>query len=351
MQPYRLTPPATSAVPLLFDSPHSGRHYPADMQAALSEAELREGEDVLVDELFAAAPKAGATLIAADFPRVYIDANRSMLDIDQALLEAPWPGPVQATRKTELGIGLVWRLTQSGKRIYNRKLSHAELMHRIKTYHQPYQKAVKAAIDHNAQHFGASWHVNCHSMASIGGANSDDVGQTRADFVLGDRDSTTCDREFTMLIYGYLRGLGYSVKINDPYKGVELVHAFSDPAEHRHSLQLEINQRLYLNEATREPNNHFLSLQADLTKLIATLADYTASAADHVVHTCTHHDHGHHDGHDCGHDHGHSHDHGHDHHHASPATAVVHFHKTDKAGHHHESDHKHSHDHPHDHKH
>ena len=43
--------------------------------------------------------------------------------------------------------------------------------------------------------------------------------------------------------------MGYRVKVNDPYKGVELVRAYSDPKAGRHSLQIEINKRLYMDEA------------------------------------------------------------------------------------------------------
>jgi N-formylglutamate deformylase len=341
--PYILHAPISQAAPLVFDSPHSGTQYPDDFKPALPINLLRDGEDCFVDQLFAAAPAAGATLLTAQFPRIYIDPNRSMLDIDQALLEQEWPGPVQASRKTELGIGLIWRLSQHGQSIYNRKLSHAEVMHRLQSYHQPYQKALKGLIDKNVQQFGSSWHINCHSMAAFGSATSDDVGVARADFVLGDRDHTTCDRDFTYLIYGFLRGQGYTVKVNEPYKGVELVRAFSDPAEHRHSIQVEVNQRLYLNEHTRERNEHFLSLQADLTKLISMLAQYTAEQAHHVEHHC---DHAHHHHHSPDHDHHHEDSHGH---------SKAHNHRHDDHAHHedkaHSHDHVHDHDHKHEHKH
>ena len=76
-------------------------------------------------------------------------------------------------------------------------------------------------------------------------------GSPRADFVLGDRDGTTCDPAFTEFVRTTLAAGGYNVSVNDPYKGVELVKAYSKPARGRHSLQLEINKRLYMNERTR----------------------------------------------------------------------------------------------------
>jgi N-formylglutamate deformylase len=69
-----------------------------------------------------------------------------------------------------------------------------------------------------------------------------------------------------------LAGMGYEVKVNDPYKGVELVRAYSNPRGKRHSLQIELNKRLYLNEATLEKTPGFRKLQSNLGKLLEALA-------------------------------------------------------------------------------
>jgi N-formylglutamate amidohydrolase len=103
---------------------------------------------------------------------------------------------------------------------------------------------------------------------------SDDPGRQRAEFVLGDRDASTCEPEFTAFVAATLSGMGYEVAINDPYKGVELVRKHGRPAERRHSLQIEVNRRLYMNEATLEKTSGFAALQADLARLIEALAEY-----------------------------------------------------------------------------
>lgn len=294
--------PEGIVAPLVLDSPHSGTTYPEDFGTAVPREALRNAEDSYVDELYASAPRHGALLIAARFPRSYIDPNRSVLDIDTALLDAPWPGPALASRKTQLGVGLIWRVLDTGAPIYARKLSVEEVMRRIVAYHQPYQKAVKDALDATHAHFGAVWHINCHSMPAFSSAISEEgPGKPRADFVLGDRDGTTCAPEFTALVAGNLRARGYDVKVNDPYKGVELVRAFSDPKAGRHSLQIEVNRRLYMDERTREKTPGFARVQADLDALVASVAAYAIERGSHAC--------------EAGHDHGHDHHHGHDHDH------------------------------------
>jgi len=310
---FDIRPPATGThVPLVVDSPHSGTTYPADFDAAVPVTRLREGEDTFVDELYADAPAAGATLIAARFPRVYVDPNRSLLDIDASLLSSPWPGPAIPSRKTELGIGLIWRLLDTGEAIYARKLTVDEVKHRIVEYHQPYQRAVKKALDEAHGHFGAVWHLNVHSMPAVSSRISEEgPGKSRPDFVLGDRDGTTCEAAFTQFVARTLEEMGYVVKLNDPYKGVELVRAFSDPAAGRHSLQVEVNRRLYMDERTREKGPGFEKLRANLARLLQAVAQYAAGHVPHDHHHHHHHDHDHH--HHDHHDHGHGHHHDHEH--------------------------------------
>jgi N-formylglutamate amidohydrolase len=196
--------------------------------------------------------------------------------------------------------------------IYDRKLSIDEVKRRITHYHQPYQKAVKDALDETYAHFGAVWHMNCHSMPALSSAISEEgPGIPRPDFVLGDRDGTTCDSEFTALVAGTLTDMGYDVKVNDPYKGVELVRAFSDPSIGRHSLQIEVNRRLYMDERTRQKTPGFSRLARDIERMVMTVCDY---ATERCSHHCTddHQHHGRSDHHDHS-THGHCHIHGHHH--------------------------------------
>src|ERR1700682_606081 len=103
---------------------------------------------------------------------------------------------------------------------------------------------------------------------------SEDPGRSRADFVLGDRDGSTCAPEFTAFVAGTLRGLGYDVAINDPYQGVELGGMRGRPAEKRHSLQIEINRRLYMDESTLARHSGFDTLRSNLQRLLEALRQF-----------------------------------------------------------------------------
>ena len=271
--------PTGPAVPLVLDSPHSGEDYPPDFDHAAPRAIVRQAEDTHVAKLWRGALAHGATLIEANFPRAWIDPNRSLEDIDPALF-APGvrlPGPVALTRKTELGIGLVWRLAHGGAPMYARPLTVDEVERRIAACWRPYHDAVARALDERHRAFGAVWHVNCHSMPAIGDAISDDPGRERADVVLGDRDGTTCEAAFTRLCADAFASMGYSVAINDPYKGVELVRRHGRPAEGRHSLQIELKRTLYMDEATFAPNTGYARVERDLADVAGAIARYAST--------------------------------------------------------------------------
>ena len=266
--------PHDDAIPLVLDSPHSGTDYPPDFEHAAPRALVRQAEDTFVAELYESAPRYGATLIEALFPRAYIDPNRHIGDIDTELLADAWSGPIMPSRKTELGMGLVWRLARADVPMYDRKLSAAEISNRITRCYEPYHAAVAAALDRRHAEFGAVWHINCHSMPAIGDSMSDDPGRLRADFVLGDRDGSTCEPEFTAFAKETLSDLGYRVAVNDPYKGVELVRMHGRPQERRHSLQIEINRMLYMDEAILEKHAGFATLQQMLVRFLESLQSF-----------------------------------------------------------------------------
>src|SRR6516165_7116111 len=97
--------PEGAEAPLVFDSPHSGSHYPDDFRFVCPLDVLRTAEDTFVDELYAAAPRFGGTLIGALFPRSYLDANRAVHDLDTELIDGIWPSDLKPSHRTRCGLG------------------------------------------------------------------------------------------------------------------------------------------------------------------------------------------------------------------------------------------------------
>ena len=89
-----------------------------------------------------------------------------------------------------------------------------------------------------------------------------------ADFVLGDRDGSTCEPAFIALIETALRARLYRCAQRS-LQGRAADRADRQPALNRHSLQVEIRRPLYMDEASRERNEGFEALRADLTDAVA----------------------------------------------------------------------------------
>jgi N-formylglutamate amidohydrolase len=279
----RFRGPDRPRVPLVFDSPHSGTIYPDDFRHVAPLQALRRAEDTHVDELYGAAPDQGCVLLAALFPRSYVDPNRNTLDQDPDLLDGPWPEPLSPSSRSLSGRGLIWSGYPPGLPLYDRKLPVEEVRQRIERYHAPYHASLQQELDGAYGAFGSVWHVNCHSMPSVSTKMSPEgPGVVRPDITLGDRDGTTCAPAFTAFVRDYFAGRGYSVTINDPYKGAYLLSACSNPDGARHSLMIELNRRLYMDEETLEKNAGFARLQEELTGLITALAGFARGQLDEV---------------------------------------------------------------------
>ncbi len=266
--------PETSPAPVVFDSPHSGYAYPDDFDHAVPRDMLRRAEDAFVDDLYEAAPEAGAGFLKALFPRAYIDPNRHEDEIDIDMLAEPWPRAVRASERAEMGLGLVRRLIKGRVEIYGRSLSVAEIMARIEGYHRPYYVELESMLDARVGRFGAVWHINCHSMRTTGRHQGKSV--PRDDFVLGDREGASCDPAFTEFVAARLRDMGYSVQLNHPFKGAELVERFGRPLLGRHSLQIEVNRGLYMDEDRIEKHAGFAELKGNIDRLIADICAFAA---------------------------------------------------------------------------
>src|SRR5690606_24608982 len=206
-----------------------------------------------------------------------IDPNREEDDIDPNILAEPWATELHPTEKSRLGHGLIWSMARK-QALYDRKLWVAEVENRIATYHQPYHRALQRHIEAAHERFGVVWHLNLHSMPSDSYEVLEiDTDKPLADFVLGDRDGTTCDPTFIGIIEDFLLSRNYTVARNDPFKGVALIAKIGLPEQNRHSLQSEVTRQLYMDEENYVKSDKFTSLQRDPTDLCGKSAEFVQS--------------------------------------------------------------------------
>jgi N-formylglutamate amidohydrolase len=280
LAPLDLRRPASRVLPLVIASPHSGSDYPAEFVAAsrLDPIALRRSEDAFVDEIFAAAPTLGAPMLAARFPRAYLDVNREAWELDPAMFADALPDYVNArSPRVRMGLGTIARVVASGEEIYVGKLSFAEAKGRIDSLYRPYHAALGRLIEETAAEFGSCLIVDCHSMPS--GA-SGGAGRESADIVLGDCHGAACAPQIVEAARHYLARRGFAVALNAPYAGGFTTGHYGRPRQKCHALQIEINRAIYMDEHSYCRRPGFADLSEEMAGLIGWLGD---AARDHLA--------------------------------------------------------------------
>lgn len=269
--PFEILEPAEQTAPVVFASPHSGRDYSPGFltESRLDPVILRRSEDAFVDEIFAAAPGAGAPLLRAHFPRAYVDPNREAFELDPSMFEDPLPDYVTtSSARISAGLGTVARVVTSGEEIYGGKLRFEDARRRIESCHIPYHQALEALVDSTRRRFGVCLLVDCHSMPSVGGPMDSDPGRKRVDMVLGDRHGSSCAGLVTEAAERTLCALDYQVARNVPYAGGYTTRHYGTPGDGLHAIQIEINRAIYMNEDKVTRGDGFGELSGRMGRLI-----------------------------------------------------------------------------------
>ncbi|MGQ0742513.1 MAG: N-formylglutamate amidohydrolase [Alphaproteobacteria bacterium] len=274
-RPFLLARPARQSTPFIFASPHSGHLYPESFlaQSVLEARRLRFSEDAFVDDLFAFAPSLGAPLLAARFPRAFVDANRAAGELDATMFDAlPALPLVPRTARVAAGLGVIPRIVRDGLDIYFGHLPAPEAAFRLDNFYRPYHAALSRLVHETHARFGVAIVVDCHSMPS---------GPRTPDIVIGDQYGTSASPSLTRHVRDALRMLGFSVACNAPYAGGHTTEVYGNPALGLHALQIEINRALYLDEERIEKRETFTQLKAQLETFGSALlaADISVLAA------------------------------------------------------------------------
>jgi N-formylglutamate amidohydrolase len=192
-------------------------------------------------------------LLAARFPRSYVDANREPYELDPGMFEGPLPRPLNhRTTRVAAGLGMIPRVAASGEAIYRGRVPSEMIEHRLETCWRPYHQTLSLLVEHTYSSFGGALLIDAHSMPSSASTLGTRDRDQRVDIVLGDNHGEACAPEFTAAAERWFRARGLRVLRNQPYAGGFTTQRYGRPALARHTLQIEINRALYMDEARHE---------------------------------------------------------------------------------------------------
>lgn len=271
---FEIREPTDQTIPFVYNSPHSGRHYPSSFlsDARLDSVAIRRSADHYVDELFAAAPDLGAPLLAANFPRAYLDVNREPYELDPKMFEGPLPPFANiSSLRVAGGLGTIPRIVAENMEIYRRRLTVEEGLSRIEQIYKPYHAALRRLIARTHARFGFSILIDCHSMPGNIRVSGSEV---RPDIIIGDRYGTSASAELSRAATSFLTDLGFSALRNKPYAGGFITEHYGRPVRGLHALQIEINRGLYMDEVTLEKAADFDALGGALFTFMRRMAEF-----------------------------------------------------------------------------
>ena len=171
-------------------------------------------------------------MIAARFPRAYLDVNREPYELDPELFTGRVPefANTQSARVVG-GLGTIARIVADTEEIYRERLPIGAAFERIERLYRPFHAALADAAGEHPQ---ALRHGRPHRLPlDAVGHPWASVPGGRPHFVLGDRFGASCDAKLTRFMRDVLQGAGYDVQVNRPYAGGFITEYYGNPERGR----------------------------------------------------------------------------------------------------------------------
>ncbi|SLN68162.1 N-formylglutamate amidohydrolase [Aquimixticola soesokkakensis] len=276
--PYRLTRPRVRTSAVVFCSPHSGCDYTPEFLGAsqLDPHVLRSSEDAFVDRLFGDVTALGAPLLAALYPRAFVDLNRGPEELDPALitgLARPSLNP-----RINSGLGVIPRVVAGGRAIYPQKMPLEHARARLAAVWHPYHRTLVQLLRETRDLYGEVLLVDCHSMPREAVAGVRAASGRRPEIVIGDRFGAAASRDVVEMVETAFQRAGFQVARNTPFAGAYTAHHYGRPSLGQHAVQIEIDRSLYMDERRIEPKPEFVEVKAALMQASAQIARYGGEA-------------------------------------------------------------------------
>ena len=222
--------------PLLVSLPHDGSAIPPALAARMTpEARRAPDTDWHVARLYAFARELGASILVPKHSRYVIDLNRG--EDDTSL----YPG------QNTTGLVPLRRFTGEPVYLPGCEPDAAEVASRIDAYWRPYHDALRGELERiRAQH----GRVTLWEGHSIRGSGLAFLFEGRLpDLNLGTANGASCSPALQARIEAELAAqTDYDWIANGRFKGGHITRHYGDPANGIDAVQLEISQRIYMDE-------------------------------------------------------------------------------------------------------
>lgn len=268
--------PVQNAAPVLFEIPRSGAEYPRSFFSPASLSDIHYGVSSYVETLFDKVTDAGAIWLYARFPNTYIDLNRAETDVDPAMVEGDWPVSETLSAKAKAGRGLLPAAGFKGAPLYDGKVTAEDLKNRVENYYRPYHARVESILAGFKAEAGKAFHLSCHSMPHVISAGPD-KGKTRSEIDLGDLNGKTSNPDFINFLAEEFAKLGFETTVNKFFPGDECIARQGKPAEGIHSVQIEVNRSLFMNEQTRILRPDYTEIQDKFLTIAERARDFATA--------------------------------------------------------------------------
>jgi N-formylglutamate deformylase len=240
--------------------PHSSTKIPAAERESIIltddqlHAELVTMTDMFTDELFVSGNEYSRKII---FPvsRLIVDPER-FLDDELEPMSVKGMGIVYT--KTSLGTPLREVLTPKQKTMLIYKY--------YKPYHSQFTQYTADALDKN----NYCLIIDCHSFPSVPLPFELDQSPDRPEICIG-TDEFHTPEWLLQLLLSLFNNSGFTTAINRPFAGSIVPLKYFQVNSRVHSIMIEINRNLYMDEITGDRNSHFHELMAKLYSITTTL--------------------------------------------------------------------------------
>jgi N-formylglutamate amidohydrolase len=230
--------------------PHSGEKVPSEAGwlQGLPEPILMCDVDRFVDRLYEpVCAELKITCVKTQWHRYVVDLNRLPDDVDADSVEG------HANASGKFTTGLHWVKTTRGTKIMQKPISKKLHDLLVEKYFEPFHSDVRDTYNFFREH-GAKkiYHLDAHSMPSMGTSAHKDPGEKRADFVISDQEGKSCEAWFKDLVIEAYKKTGLSVAYNWPYVGGRVTQTYGKPEIGQHTIQVETNRALYMDEESKQ---------------------------------------------------------------------------------------------------